>query len=165
MIRLLLKLALRFARYPIWIVSPRLCTKFTVFLLRALGSDIKGVPNYLSAQVWFDGGDYSLITIGHGVTISSNVRILTHDWSPYTAARATLGDDIEPRGPIAGVTLEDYAFIGTGSIVLPGTTVGRGTVVGAGAVVKGGIPPGVIVAGNPAKVVGNAEDLVRKFYG
>lgn len=152
-------------RVPLWIISPAICTRFTTRWLKALGAQIDGTPNYLSAKIWFDGSDYSLISIGHGVTISSNVRILTHDWSPYTAARAILGDGIEPRGPRAPVVLKDYAFVGTGTVVLPGAVIGRGSIVGAGAVVKGNVPDGAIVAGNPAKVVGSADSLVKKFYG
>ena len=165
MTRVLYKVALRFLRHPLWIASPAACTRFTSYLLRKLGARISGVPNYLSAKVWFDGSDYSLISIGHGATISSNVRILTHDWSPYTAARAILGDEIAPKGPIAPVVLKDYAFVGTGAVILPGTVIGRGTIVGAGAVVKGDIPDGAIVVGNPAKVIGSANAIVKKYYG
>ena len=163
--RLLYKIVLRFIRYPIWVVSPSLCTRITAHALRALGTKLEGNPNYLSALIWFDGGDYSLIELGHGVTVSSNVRLLTHDWSPYTAARSILGDSIEPKGPTGKIVLMDYAFVGTGAILLPGTAIGRGAVVGAGAVVKGEVPEGAIVAGNPAKVVGATKDLVRRYYG
>ncbi|PQO32846.1 acyltransferase [Bremerella cremea] len=44
-------------------------------------------------------------------------------------------------------------FIGGRSIVMPGITVGDGSIVGAGSVVTKDVPPGSIVAGNPAKVI------------
>jgi len=52
------------------------------------------------------------------------------------------------------VVIEDDVWIGARAILLPGVRIGTGSVVGAGAVVSRDVPPGVIVAGNPAKVVG-----------
>jgi maltose O-acetyltransferase len=52
------------------------------------------------------------------------------------------------------VVIEDDVWIGARAILLPGVRVGSGSVVGAGAVVSRDVPQGVIVAGNPAKVVG-----------
>lgn len=163
--RILLKFLLHFTRYPIWVISPRLCTQYSTWLLQRLGARITGEPNYLSAKIWFDGGDYSQIHIAEGVTISSNVRLLTHDWAPYTAARAIHGPDIPIRGASGEIVIEEYAFVGTGAILLPGTRLGRGSVVGAGAVVKGAVASGAIVIGCPAKVVGTTDSYVAKYYG
>jgi acetyltransferase-like isoleucine patch superfamily enzyme len=44
-------------------------------------------------------------------------------------------------------------FIGAGSIIMPGVTIGDGSVVGSGSVVTKDVPPGSIVAGNPAKII------------
>ncbi len=46
-----------------------------------------------------------------------------------------------------------YAAIGDGAIIGPGVTVGDNSVVGAGSVVVRDVPPGVVVAGNPARVI------------
>ncbi len=45
------------------------------------------------------------------------------------------------------------SWIGTGVVILPGTTLGRNVVVGAGAVVRGIFPDHSVVAGVPARVV------------
>lgn len=50
--------------------------------------------------------------------------------------------------------IDDYAWIGLRSIVLPGAHIGEGAIVQAGSVVMGKIPPCAIAAGNPAKVIG-----------
>jgi maltose O-acetyltransferase len=52
------------------------------------------------------------------------------------------------------VIIEDDVWIGARAILLPGVRVGSGSVVAAGAVVSRDVPAGVIVAGNPAQVVG-----------
>ena len=51
------------------------------------------------------------------------------------------------------VRIEDGAWLGVRSIVLPGVTIGRGAVVGAGAVVTVSVAADTIVAGVPARLV------------
>ncbi|MFA5911145.1 MAG: acyltransferase [Vicinamibacterales bacterium] len=62
---------------------------------------------------------------------------------------------------IKPVTIGAWADIGTGAIVLPGVTVGRGSLVGAGAVVTKDVPPFAVVAGVPARVIGDRRDPAR----
>jgi acetyltransferase-like isoleucine patch superfamily enzyme len=45
------------------------------------------------------------------------------------------------------------ASIGSGATLLCGITVGEGAIVGAGSVVTRDVPPGAIVAGNPARIL------------
>jgi maltose O-acetyltransferase len=52
------------------------------------------------------------------------------------------------------VVLEDHVFIGTRAMILPGVTVARGAVVGAGSVVAKNVLPLTIVAGSPAREIG-----------
>lgn len=57
------------------------------------------------------------------------------------------------------IVVDDYAWIASNAIILPGVTVGRGAVVGAGAVVSRDVPAYVVVAGNPARPVGKNRPL------
>ena len=50
--------------------------------------------------------------------------------------------------------IEDYVFIGTRALILPGVTLGRGSVVGAGSVVTRDVGQLSIVAGSPARQIG-----------
>ena len=51
------------------------------------------------------------------------------------------------------ITVEDNAWIGGGSIILAGVTIGKGSVIGAGSVVTKSIPENCLAAGNPCKVI------------
>ena len=52
-----------------------------------------------------------------------------------------------------GVHVESLAFLGAGTVAIPGVRIGSGSVIGAGAVITGDIPSGVIAVGVPARVV------------
>jgi maltose O-acetyltransferase len=60
-------------------------------------------------------------------------------------------------GRTAPVVIEDFAWLGSRAMVLPGVTVGKGAVVAAGAVVTRDVPPYAIVGGVPARVIGERE--------
>jgi acetyltransferase-like isoleucine patch superfamily enzyme len=50
------------------------------------------------------------------------------------------------------------ASIGSSATLLCGITVGEGAIVGAGSVVTKDVPPGTVVAGNPAKILRKVEE-------
>lgn len=60
------------------------------------------------------------------------------------------------------VIIEDNVWIGRRVIVLPGVTLGEGCIVGAGAIVTKNVKPFTIVAGNPAKFIGNRFEQQTK---
>ena len=55
------------------------------------------------------------------------------------------------------VTIGDDVFIGVNSIILPGVEIGNKVVIAAGSVVAKSVPSGVIVGGNPARIIGDFE--------
>jgi galactoside O-acetyltransferase len=59
----------------------------------------------------------------------------------------------QPMSRPAPVVVERGAYLGAGSIVLPGVRVGAGAYVGEGAVVTHDVPPRAVVFGNPARIV------------
>jgi acetyltransferase-like isoleucine patch superfamily enzyme len=89
------------------------------------------------------------IQIGARAGIGPRVMILT------SAHRETPPPAPIMDGPLdfAPVTVGAGGDVGIGSILLPGATVGLGAQVGAGSVVTGEIPPGMIAAGAPARVL------------
>lgn len=51
------------------------------------------------------------------------------------------------------VVIEDHVWIGAGSTILKGVTLGAGSIIGAGSVVTKDVLSNTVVAGNPAKVI------------
>lgn len=97
----------------------------------------------LNKEILLDGRGGKLI-IGNSVDIAQEVQIwtLTHDIND--SCHAPIG---------SGVIIEDYSWIGTRSIIMPGVIIGKGAVVAAGAVVTKNVAPMTVVAGVPAKVI------------
>lgn len=64
------------------------------------------------------------------------------------------------------VTIKDRVWLGSNVIVLPGVTIGEGAVCCAGCVVTKDIEPYTVVAGIPAKKVGERpQNLIYEFNG
>ncbi len=146
------------------IIRPGFATTVAVSVYGRWGMNFVGNPNYLSARINFDGTDYGLIEIHEGVTISSYVRVLTHDWSLHTIAKSVGHFSEKPIGGIRGVCIGEYSFVGTGTIIMPGTRIGRGCVIGAGTVVRGTIPDYSIVIGSPGRITGDSRHLIASKF-
>jgi maltose O-acetyltransferase len=75
----------------------------------------------------------------------------------------TLLLSIRPDGTSAPIRIGRGCFIGGGSVLLPGVTIGDGAIVGAGAIVSEDVPPFCAVGGAPARVI--RCDLKTGRYG
>lgn len=106
-------------------------------------------------------GDYAVINarcridtrggviIGKSVSISSDVIILTADHEKNE--NGTYDRELP-------VVIEEYAWIGTKAMLLPGVTIGKGAKVAAGAVVTKNVPALTLYGGVPAKYIRDVED-------
>ena len=54
--------------------------------------------------------------------------------------------------------IEDWAYIGASSQIMPGVTIGTGALVAAGSVVTKSVPPHTVVGGNPARIICTTAD-------
>ncbi|MBK0380658.1 acyltransferase [Mucilaginibacter segetis] len=86
----------------------------------------------------------SRITIGENVSVSQEVMILSADHDP-DSPNFTARD--------LPVIIDDYVWIGSRAIILPGVHIGKGAVIAAGAVVTADVPPFAVVGGVPAKLI------------
>jgi maltose O-acetyltransferase len=80
------------------------------------------------------------VEIGSNVCINDGAQILT---ASHDVRDASWGRISKP------VVIEDYAWIATDSLILPGVRIGRGAVIGAGAVVGKDVPANAVAVGNP----------------
>ncbi|QPN68607.1 colanic acid biosynthesis acetyltransferase WcaF [Synechococcus sp. CBW1006] len=104
---------------------------------------VVGQACWLAEDCWID--NLAPVTLADRVCLSQAAYLCTgnHDFrSP--------GFDLR-LGPI---TIGSDAWIAARAVLGPGTQIGAGAVVALGAVVSGSVPPGAIVRGNPAVVVG-----------
>ena len=90
------------------------------------------------------------VFVGHGVTFINDKypRATTSGGEPQTDGDWTVVPTVVRRG----------ASIGSGSTILCGVEIGERAIVGAGSVVTRNVPPGAIVAGNPASVLRQVEE-------
>lgn len=105
------------------------------------------------------GSEPFLITIGDRVTVTSGVRILTHDGATWLVR-----DDQNRRWQrYRRVVIGSDVFIGINAIVLPGVSIGSRVVVAAGSVVTRSVPDDSVVAGNPARIIRSFDEYKKSI--
>jgi acetyltransferase-like isoleucine patch superfamily enzyme len=104
------------------------------------------------------------IALGDHVLVSWNVVLMDSYREPLDPEqrgryRRDVAEGRAPsvRAPAHPIQIGDNVWIGFGSCILPGVTIGEGSIVGARSVVTEAVPPYTIVAGNPARVVRTLE--------
>ncbi len=106
------------------------------------------------------------VIIGDRVTVKCGVQLwdgLRIEDDVFIGPNATFSNDIFPRSKqrpqaFAVTTIQRGASIGANATLLPGITIGARAMVGAGAVVTRSVPPNTVVAGNPARIMGYADE-------
>ena len=123
--------------------------KWRIRALRRLGYEV-GTDVYLPSDlkialnfVYHRGK----LTIGDRVSIAAGVIIILSSHSNFS----DVSKHVTQRADT--VTIENDVWIGAGSVILNGVTIGKGSVIGCGSVVTRDVPPHTVVAGNPAKVI------------
>ncbi len=110
-------------------------------------------PRIIPTEPW-------LVSIGNNVVITANVSFITHDILAHTFSY--LDDKAKYKTHFGSIKIEDNVFIGANSTIMYNTIIGSNVIIAAGSVVHGHIPSGVVVAGNPARVIGKFEDVMMK---
>ncbi|HEX2602782.1 MAG TPA: sugar O-acetyltransferase, partial [Gemmatimonadaceae bacterium] len=102
--------------------------------------------------------DSAEIRIGADVLLGPGVQLLTPS-HPLRAADRIVGADQRMAGQSTyrtnalPISVGDRVWIGGGTIVLPGITIGNDATIGAGSVVTSDIPANALAVGNPARVL------------
>lgn len=84
------------------------------------------------------------INIGKNVSISPNVKIITGSHEVNSKKFKYIKKEVK---------INDYVWIGTGAIILPGVILGKGAVIAAGSIVTKNVEEYDVVGGNPIKIL------------
>lgn len=95
--------------------------------------------------------DRGMVSIGDRVAISPRVTLVVSSRPNFSRITPYVPTRYSP------ITIEHDAWLGIGTVVLPGIKIGEGAVVAANSVVTGNVEPYTIVGGSPAK-------FIRKVY-
>lgn len=104
------------------------------------------------------GSEPYLVRIGKHVTIASHVSFITHDGGTWVFRDQPSYRNVIKYGRIV---IHDNCFIGAGTMILPGISIGPNAVVAAGSVVTKSIPPNSVAAGVPARVLRTVEEYAN----
>lgn len=157
-------------------------------LVRKIAPDVKlgqGVKIYDFVNLYgCEIGDHSkigtFVEVQKGAKIGRNCKISSHTFicegvtiedDVFIGHNVTFINDMYPRATVEGGGLQtetDWvciptlikkgASIGSSTTLLAGITVGEKAIVGAGSVVTKDVPPGMIVAGNPARILRKVDE-------
>lgn len=97
-----------------------------------------------------------LLTIGNNVRLTRGVSIHTHGGGNVVRRKV-------PDFDIFGkVVIKDWAYIGAHAQIMPGVTIGEGVLVAAGSVVTKSVPDGMVVGGNPARILCSVDEYLER---
>src|SRR5699024_702282 len=121
----------------------------------SVGKHVRWQPRSLPA-------DPELVKLNNNISIASGVRFITHDVFRFILNTKYSSKENLFKANLGAIEVMDNVAIGADSIILPNVRIGPNAIIGAGSVVTKDVPKGKIVAGNPARIIGEFDDLVQK---
>lgn len=121
---------------------------------RRLGVKV-GNHTMISPETQFSSEPY-LISIGNHVQVTRAVSFYTHGGGNVVRCQIP---DFDCFGKIV---VEDWVYIGSQSLIMPGVTIREGALVAAGSVVTKSVPSRMVVGGNPARIICSVDDYIER---
>ena len=121
---------------------------------RKIGVNI-GEDNFIPDKRCWSTEPY-LITVGSHCQITAGVRLLTHGGGQVVRDKYPCFDTF------GKVIIGDYVYIGNNSLIMPGVTLEDHVLVAAGSVVTKSVPKGMVVGGNPARIICTIEEYKER---
>lgn len=97
-----------------------------------------------------------LISIGNNVQITQDVYFHTHGGA-HAARRKYPDFDVFGK-----INVKDNAYVGSGSHIMPGVTIGEGALIAAGSIVTKSVPANEVWGGIPAKFICTIEEYINR---
>ena len=122
-------------------------------IFKAIGDHCYYNPNILPAEPF-------LVELHDNVVISAGVRLITH-----SAAHIVFNAEDKTNKYLCRygkITIHDNVYVGANAIINFGVEIGRNSIIAAGAIVTKDVPPGSVVGGIPAKVIGSYESVKQR---
>lgn len=130
----------------VWIEPPFYCCYGTNIMI--------GDDSYINFNCHFvDDGKIIIgkkVMFGPGVTIATVGHPIRPDMREYMYSQP--------------VVIEDNCWIGAGTIICPGISIGENSVIGAGSVVTKDVPQNSVAVGNPCRVIREIDEHDMKYY-
>ena len=133
-----------------WLLNPIAPRMIRPWVLRKVGCHV-GKNVFIGSRVWIDAGHADLIFIEDHAHVTGLTVLLCHkrELSDYYQ-----GDDYAKLPYKTGeIHIGKGCSTGTGTIIMPGVSIGEGAIIGAGSLVTKDIPAWTIAIGRPAQVV------------
>lgn len=113
-----------------------------------------GEGNWVSSYFW--STEPWLITVGDHCQITAGVKIVTH------GCGHVLRDKDPDFDTFGKVIVGSWCYLGTNALIMPGVTIGDNVLVAAGSVVTKSVPSGMVVGGNPARILCTIEEYRQR---
>lgn len=133
-------------KFILMLLSPKMHAKFCGI---KMGKDVFFGTRHVPTEPY-------LITIGNHVQITKGVMLFTHGGAHVARIQIPQFDTF------GKIVIGDWVYIGSNAMIMPGVTISDNVLVAAGSVVTKSIPKGVVVAGNPAKIICTIEEYIGK---